>query len=266
MITRSFIFLEGIGSETEKSLWEQGIGDWHSFLGQKSVEGISPKRKFHYDSVLRQAKQELYALNSSYFARLLPQAEAWRLYDFFREEAVFLDIETTGMGPEDDVTVVGLFDGLETKSMVRGINLNYRALQEELSRYKLIVTFNGATFDLPFLQKRYPRLLPQIPHMDLRTLTGRLGYKGGLKGIEKEFGITRRNLVGGMHGGDAMLLWRMYYGSGDDHYLKLLVEYNEEDVVNLKKIADVCTKRMEGQLLDAAKTTSALMLIEKQKK
>ena len=158
------------------------------------------------------------------------------------------------MGQEDDVTVVGLFDGKNTKTMVRGINLNYRALKEELSKYKIVVTFNGATFDLPFLAKRYPRLLPNIPHIDLRTVTGRLGYSGGLKLIEKEMGISRRELVGRIHGGDAVTLWRMYYGSGDDHYLKLLIEYNEEDVINLKKIADVCTKKMEEQLLNNAKT------------
>lgn len=265
MITKSFLFLDGVGAQKEQSLWREGITDWHSFVNSKDIAGISPYRKHHYDRILIEARKELYALNSSYFIPLLPQSENWRLYDFFKEEAVFLDIETTGMSPQDDVTVVGLYDGNDTKTMVRGINLNHRALKDELSKYKLIVTFNGATFDLPFLQKRYPKLLPQIPHVDLRTITGRLGYFGGLKAIEKEFGIMRRQLVERMHGGDAVTLWRMYYGSGDDHYLKLLVEYNEEDIINLKKIADVCTKRMEKKLIGngAKKNVSEDEQIEK---
>ena len=169
--------------------------------------------------------------------------------DFFREEAVFLDIETTGMGMNEDITVIGLFDGTTTRSMIKGINMDYSALKKELEKYKLIVTFNGATFDIPFIRKRYPGVIPPVPHIDLRTVTGRLGYSGGLKAIEKSFGLKRRGLVEGMHGGDVVTLWRMYRGSGDEHYLNLLVEYNEEDVINLRKIADCCTKEMENRLL-----------------
>jgi uncharacterized protein len=258
MITKSFILLDKIGPETERRLWEQGIKDWNSFLSNNVIEGISPLRKGHYDRKLREAKNALYSLDSAHFVPLIPQAETWRLYDFFREEAVFLDIETSGMSMDHDITVVGLYDGQNTKSMIRGVNLNYQALKEELSRYKLIVTFNGASFDLPFIRKRYPGLLPFVPHMDLRTVTGRLGYSGGLKAIEKEFGVERRELVNGLSGGDAVTLWRMYRGSGDEHYLNLLVEYNEEDVINLKKIADSCCKRMENEICLASVSSPAM--------
>ncbi len=250
MITKSFILLDKIGSQGEQRIWGQGIRDWNSFLSKKDVGGISFARKGYYDRRLREARQALYTLDSTHFIPLLPQAEMWRLYGFFKEEAVFLDIETSGMGMDNDITVVGLFDGQNTRSMVRGVNLNYSSLKEELAKYKIVVTFNGGSFDLPFIRKRYPHLLPNIPHVDLRTVTGRLGYSGGLKSIEKEFGIARRDLVDGLHGGDAVTLWRMFRGSGDEHYLKLLVEYNEEDVINLKKIADTCTKKMESWLLE----------------
>ena len=80
MITKSFSFLDGVGQQIEQSLWEQGITDWHKFLERKSIEGISPNRKCHYDRALLSAKHELYALNSSYFSALVPQSETWRLY------------------------------------------------------------------------------------------------------------------------------------------------------------------------------------------
>ncbi len=51
-------------------------------------------------------------------------------------------------------------------------------------------------------------------------------------------GIRRRDVVQNMYGGDAAILHRMWRGSGDRYYLQLLVEYNEEDVINLKKIAE----------------------------
>jgi uncharacterized protein YprB with RNaseH-like and TPR domain len=49
-----------------------------------------------------------------------------------------------------------------------------------------------------------------------------------------------------MHGGDPITLWRMYRATGDRWYLNLLVEYNQEDAVNLQRIADnIYNKLME---------------------
>ena len=38
----------------------------------------------------------------------------------------------------------------------------------------------------------------------------------------------------------------MYRATGDDYYLKLLIEYNEEDIINLKKIAEYCVEKMKN--------------------
>ena len=81
----------------------------------------------------------------------LPLSEMWRLYDYFKNDAVYLDIETSGLGRYDTITMIGLFDGISTKTMIRDINLDLKGLQNELQRYKLIVTFNGATFDIHFI-------------------------------------------------------------------------------------------------------------------
>jgi len=134
--------------------------------------------------------------------------------------------------------MIGLFDGINTKIMIRGINLDINFLKKELKNYKLIVTFNGSSFDLPFLKKRYPDLIPNIPHVDLKTVCQRSDLKGGLKQIEKKFNIKRNKIIEEMYNGDPFTLWRMYRATGDDYYLNLLVEYNEEDVINLKIIAD----------------------------
>ena len=180
----------------------------------------------------------------------MPQSEMWRLYDFFKEDAVFLDIETTGLSKSnDDITVFGLYDGINTKIMIKGINLDYNALKKELQKYKLIVTFNGASFDLPFIEKRYPNLLPKIPNFDVKSVTDRLELRGGLKNIEKMLGIKRNPIIEKFYGGDALTLWRMYRATGDDYYLNLLVEYNEYDIVNLKIIAEHCVKKMKKRVL-----------------
>ena len=97
MIQQSFIFLDKVSQKTEQKLWQQGINNWNSFLSAAEIKGISKERKNYYSRHLEKAKEELYSLNSEYFLKL-PQSEMWRLYGFFRDEVVFLDIETSGMG------------------------------------------------------------------------------------------------------------------------------------------------------------------------
>jgi len=246
MIQNSFIFLDNISKRKEILLWEQGITNWDRFLESDKIKGISKSRKFFYDTQINRAKVALKEMNSTYFINKLPSDENWRLYDYFKDEACFLDIETTGVGPGSYITVIGMFDGYDTKTMIQGINLNIRELKKELANYKLIVTFNGATFDLPFIKKRYPSLLPEIPNFDLKSACAKINLNGGLKYIEKLLDIERKNkIVSNLNGGDAVRLWRMYRASGNKHYLKLLIEYNEEDCINLKQIADYAVKKLK---------------------
>ena len=227
-------------------IWSQGITDWDKFLGNQ-IKGISKKSKAYYDRKIQEARKALYENNSSYFMNKLPTTETWRLYDSFKQETVFLDIETSSATNINSyLTVIGLFDGINTKIMIRDVNLNIKELKKELTKYKLIVTFNGSTFDIPYLNKKYPDLLPNIPHIDLRHLCNKIELKGGLKQIEQKLGITRENkIIERLYGGDPLKLWRMFKGSGDEYYLNLLVEYNEEDIINLKKITEHTIEKLK---------------------
>jgi len=197
--------------------------------------------------MIRETASRLYSFDSRYFIDLLPGILAWRLYRFFREEAIFLDIETSGVESHDDVTMVGFFDGTETKTMIRGINLDLRALRLALSRCKLLITYNGSSFDLPFMNKRYPGVLPLVPHLDARHLCTMVGLNGGLKEVERTLGLERSRIVERIYSGDPYRLWRMYRATGDDYYLGLLVEYNEDDVIHLKTIVDIVVCSLEQE-------------------
>ncbi len=234
MITQTFSFLPGIKRDI-------GVRDWYQFVDAKKIKSIGPKRKAYYDGQISKARKALAEGDSSFFVDV-DSREMWHVYDYFKDEAVFLDIETSGNSGRRFVTVVGLFDGYETKTMVKDINLDPSLLVRELERYKVIVTFNGSVFDVPYLEK-YLTDLPKIPHFDLRHACARLGLTGGLKEVEKKLGIERQNkIIERLYGGDPLTLWRMYKGSGDKYYLNILVEYNEEDVINLKQIAEFVVK------------------------
>jgi uncharacterized protein YprB with RNaseH-like and TPR domain len=253
MIENSFIFLEKIKKKREENIWKQGITCWDDFLskGPDEIKGISKKSKLYYDQKIREAKKELYNYNPEYFINKLPLSEIWRLYNLFKDEAVFLDIETTGIGKVQDIIVVGLFDGISTKLLIKGINLDYNILKKELKRYKLLITYNGVSYDIPYLRRWYFKVfqdIPHIPHIDLKNLCHKLGYSGGLKKIEKRLGIIRNPLMDKFQGGDILRLWKMWRASGDEYYLNLLVEYNEEDIINLKKIANYSIDIMKKEL------------------
>ena len=253
MITNSFIFLDRVGNKLEQNLWKNGIRDWNSFLEAGKINGISSHSKLYFNRKIIEARKHLFESNSRYFNGILPNSEHWRLYDFFKEEAVFLDIETDGLGFGNDITVFGIYNGIDSKTMIEGINLNFNELKNELSKYKLIVTFNGASFDVPFIRKRYPGLLPEVPNFDVKCISSRLGFKGGLKQIEKSMGIQRKEIIKNFNGGDALTLWRMYRATGDEYYLNLLVEYNEMDIINLKIVADKCVKMMKETIFGKMK-------------
>lgn len=244
MIRSTFILLNGISYGKESRLWGDGIKDWNDFLHSKKVKGISKKRKLVYDYHLSQANRGLLNEDSYYFASILPMKEHWRLYDYFNDSCVFLDIEMSCVSG-GYITCMTLFDGYDTMTFVRNQNMDSSIIQKILSRYKIIVTYNGNVFDLPFLKKYFGDIVPNVLCWDLRHSCAALGLKGGLKEVEKELGIKRENeIVERMHGGDPLKLWRTFLATGDKYYLDLLVEYNQEDTINLKFIADKVFKML----------------------
>lgn len=237
MIRNSFIFLEKISSKTEQNLWNQGILNWNSFLNKDTIKGLSPKRKSYYNRKLKEAKKHLKEDNSAYFSKRFPKKECWRLFDYFKEEACYLDLEVDSYGK---ITVLGIADDYDTKIFVKGVNLEQNTIQKELKKYKIIITFNGNSFDLPKLKKQL-KVDIRIPHIDLKPLCVNLGLKGGLKEVEKLLDINRpQNLRG-----NPVDLWKAFHASGDREWLDLLIDYNKEDIENLKQITEYCVIQLE---------------------
>ena len=247
MIRNSFIFLERISHTMEKRFWQGSIRDWNAFIDAKKVPGLSPVRKNYYSRKLAEAKRHLKDHDSSYFADRLPNSETWRLYDHFSDDCLFLDIETTGY--YGDITVIGMYDGNDVMTLVKGQGLSKHNLKRILSNYKMLVTFNGKSFDVPVINRYFNNVVPDIPHLDLRFPLARLGFTGGLKKIEEALNIRRSSDTEGMSGEDAVFLWHDYIRTGNIDSLNLLVEYNTEDIVNLKPLAGFVFDEMREKIL-----------------
>jgi len=85
-------------------------------------------------------------------------------------------------------------------------------------------------------------VLPPI-HIDLRWITRKLGFKGGLKAVEEKFGLKRANEMEDISGYDATVLWAKHL-RGEKGALERLIQYNTEDVVHLKAIMEIAYDKL----------------------
>ncbi|WP_370573091.1 ribonuclease H-like domain-containing protein [Methanomethylovorans sp.] len=237
MLESTYIHIPMIGATIEKRIWTSGVRTWKEFLGEKDNVPIPDKKKSLICAGIVDSIDRLKAKDHTFFARSLPSSEHWRTYRHFSDKVACIDIETTGLAPgHDNITVVGIYDGKEARTYVKGIDLE--EIAEELPKYKTLITFNGARFDLPFIKREFPDIEFDQLHIDLMYPLRRIGLSGGLKKIEQMLDISRSEETTGLSGFDAVRLWREYE-RGNKRSLDLLLEYNREDIVNLKTIIDM---------------------------
>lgn len=248
ILPRTFVHLPGVGATTERALWQAGITSWAKFLKSSAPLPTSLRARSEVARVVHQSLEAFEHDDASFFAERLPREEWWRLYPSFQAKAVFLDIETTGLSHYyDDITVVGLYDGQRVTTLISGHNLH--RLSDLLRQYRIVITFNGTLFDIPFLKTKFPALqLPPI-HLDLRYLLKRLGYSGGLKQIERCLGLKRSKEAESVDGLMATVLWARYL-RGDLSALEQLVKYNTADVTSLRSLIRFACQQLAGRILN----------------
>jgi len=248
MLTSTFLHIPKVGPRTEQGIWQGGILTWQDFLQGSGRLPLKPDKREHIQGYLRQSEKALRKRDYRFFSQLLPPREHWRAYSHFSDKIAYLDIETNGRYGPEEITVIGLYDGISPRFFLRGKDLE--KFPREIKKYDLIVTFFGTCFDLPFLQRQFPGLeFPQL-HIDLCFLSRRLGYRGGLKHIETRLGIQRSEETVGIDGAQAVYLWRQYQRGSRDA-LDLLIQYNREDIVNLETLLEILYPRVQEQVFPA---------------
>ena len=253
MLRQTFLHVPGVGYRTEERLWRSGLESWDDVQGVRA-EGIPRRLRPTLEEEIGRSEDALRRGKYRYFAARLPPREHWRAWPEFRDAVGYLDIETTGLDiGRDAVTVVGLYDGRKKRSYVKGVNLE--ELPDALEAVRLLVTFNGSRFDVPFLRRAFPRMRLDQIHLDLMNPLHRLGFWGGLKRIERRLGIERSDETTGMSGFDAVRLWAEYE-AGEDDALDTLMAYNLEDVVNLEPLAEFAYTSLRSLVLERGFVTA----------
>ena len=160
----------------------------------------------------------------------------------------YLDIETTGLTPMyDDITVVGIYicDGINREIIqLVGREATADSILDALKDVSIIYTYNGKAFDLPFIYSRLNiNLAVLFEHHDLMYDCWRNSLYGGFKSVERQLGIGRK--LKDVNGYGAVRLWWRYVDHFDTDALATLLEYNKEDVLNLRVLKELllCLKR-----------------------
>jgi uncharacterized protein YprB with RNaseH-like and TPR domain len=249
MIENTFVHLPGVGPETEERLWSQGVRTWKD-LADNLKEIFGGARAQKIERALGDSQQAHLSGKYEYFQERLKGAEMWRLFPLFvtsgqTDQIAYLDIETTGLGfpPQSQSTSIAvLFKG--QLHLEHDPHRKFKILREIEQQAQLLVTFNGGTFDLPFLRREFGFSFRQT-HLDLRYWLARLSYRGGLKKIQKCFPDIPQRESMDIDGFDAVRLWNLHL-NGVPRALETLMTYNAEDTVVLEQLV-YCALNIEAE-------------------
>jgi len=247
MLTNSFVFAPGLNEDMERAIWARGVTTWQTLRKHpgEAAEAIGETRAQKLVSAVNEASEALERKDAAWFRDRWPEKEYWRLWNGWctAEEVALVDIETTGRTPGyDQITVIGLSDGSAERAFVadrpQADDEVLERFPEAIKPYKLLVTFNGVGFDVPFIEKhfRQQNFHFEQPHIDLLWPARSLGLSGGLKDMEKQIGIERSGDIAEMRGNEAITLWGAWK-RGDRSAYDKLVTYCKADCTNLRDFA-----------------------------
>ena len=153
----------------------------------------------------------------------------------------YLDIETTGLSRSYNyITVIGVYRCQGTNGeliQLVGEEVTRGNLVTALRGVNTVYTYNGSRFDLPFIAVSLGiDLATEFYHHDLMYDCWDNNLYGGFKVVEQRLGIHRR--LRGIDGFEAVQLWWRYLKGGNQNALAVLLEYNRDDVVNLKTLRE----------------------------
>lgn len=253
MIEETFLHLTGVGPVTEQRIRAGGVSDWHSALERPEVLPFAGQRLAQLIDQLQGCRAALEADDIGFLVNSLVKKEQWRILGRYFERTTFFDIETSDLSYDAYVTVIVAWHQGKLLRFVHGENLD--EFLDLLDEVELLVSFNGATFDIPQVLRTWNIHEIPCPHIDLRWQCYHCGWRGGLKQIERKLGITRPEALRDVDGHMAVWLWRRWKYHDDKDSLDLLVYYCGADVITLPMLVERILAYKDVRLSDLIETT-----------
>ena len=228
MIQQTFLHLPGVGKHLQHGCGQPGSasgmtsgmlsagrspfdalrGYRQKVLFAVSEGNASDPRADLWLDCLDQSRSALRAKEYHYFLELLRPSDHWRLLGSTLKEALYLDIETTGLSADlHYVTVVG--------ALYRG-KFRQWTWPEPLDELKTLVNAapTGGHVQRPAIRRPFfegqgtPARAPRA-HVDLLYIARAAGLAGGQKAVEEKLGLVRDDDVRGIDGAEAVGSWCM---------------------------------------------------------
>ena len=235
-----------LGPARERKLWRAGVVHWRELPPSLLSARVENRLRVAIDAAEHAYRER----DVARLAALLPSREHWRLFPAFGDGAAYLDIET---GDDGGISAIGVCDGDGVHLLLAGRDL--AAFPRLAARWKMLITFNGLSFDVPILRRAFPGWEPPC-QVDLRHLLARVGQEGGLKAIERRLGLQRPPHLDGIDGWTAAW-WYRRGRDGDREALRRFAEYNLYDAVSLRTLmAWAYNQMLERQTEDAVRAAA----------
>ena len=175
--------------------------------------------------------------------------ELENLKKFPKEHLLFLDLETCGLNSAP-IFLFGAITLDKSPRLVQGLARDYTEetallhyINDLLQNYPLLVTFNGKTYDLPFIKQRcirYRMPPPQVSqHIDLLQLARQRFPRGLLPNrrlVTLERFLLDKPRIGDVPSQLIPALYHQFVKSGDSRLLSRVVRHNSYDVLSMLQL------------------------------
>lgn len=178
--------------------------------------------------------------------------------------ALYLDIETTGLGQGSVPILVGLMHAQDDQLVLEQLLLKnlddesalLERIAERVATASVLVTFNGKTFDWPLLRSRFTLARMSAPtpktHLDLLHVARRvhrsLGVVRSIKLQRLEIDLLGLERVGDIPGADIGAAYWHWLRTGQDATMRMVVDHNAWDVYAMAALVGLYGRRIDTEL------------------
>ncbi|HDT15128.1 MAG TPA: hypothetical protein ENN55_02860 [Firmicutes bacterium] len=235
----------GIRESKTLRLKECGISSLHDALSDNILKDQAAELLSHLENGFDAVKKGM-------SCRLSPSSRLFFLLSayFKPEDIIFFDLETKGLHYETSIIQAGIGFFHNKKFSVNQFTILSDSAEPEMLEYlipffkdkKAVITFNGRTFDIPFLSARcaYYGIAPEFNPAELFNIDLYHFSKRAFKGFQESFrlkdvesGILKTPRADDIDGSMAPEYYDRFISSGDPKWLIPIIEHNKTDIISL---------------------------------